>query len=90
VRRQRSQHPYSTQLLIGSVRYQSRPRVAARCVVVGEIDEIIRSRPVAASSPTAAHVMDKCAQPPLFRTAPKRVAACFRYDHAPRCQRRPQ
>jgi len=79
------QHPYS-QLLVGSVPLPNPDHAWQRDIVVSETAD-------AAPQPTTGclfadrcpYVMDIChtARPPLYRTAPKRVAACYRYDHAP-------
>jgi len=79
------QHPY-TQLLVGSIPLPDPHHPWQRDVVVADPSE------VAAVAGTGCRFADRCpyvmdvctsAHPPLFQTEPRRVAACYRYDHAP-------
>jgi peptide/nickel transport system ATP-binding protein len=79
------QHPYS-QLLIGSVPLPNPDHAWQRDIVVSDtVDAVPEPTSGCLFANRCPYVMDVCrtTRPPLFRTAPKRVAACFRYDHAP-------
>ena len=75
------QHPY-TQLLVGSI-----PRVSTERDWATELPQA--ERDIAASGCRFADrcpmAMERCLTetPPLFRTAPNRVAACFLHENAP-------
>jgi oligopeptide/dipeptide ABC transporter ATP-binding protein len=78
-------HPY-TQLLVGSIPLPDPEHPWQHGTVVGDASEA----PVAELTgcrfaDRCPYVMDVCttARPPLFQTEPRRVAACYRYDHAP-------
>src|SRR5262245_60197512 len=79
------QHPYS-QLLVGSVPLPNPDHPWQRDVVVPETVEAVAASAVGCLfADRCPYVMDVCrkSHPPLFRTAERRVAACFRYDQAP-------
>jgi len=81
------QHPYS-QLLIGSVPLPNPDHPWQRDIVPGEATAVIGPPTGCLFADRCPYVMDVChtARPPLFRTAERRVAACFRYDQAPTLQ----
>jgi oligopeptide/dipeptide ABC transporter ATP-binding protein len=79
------QHPYS-QLLVNSIPLPDPEHAWQRDAVLADASE--RPVPVLTGCRFAdrcPYVMDICTSthPPLFQTEQRRVAACYRYDHAP-------
>jgi peptide/nickel transport system ATP-binding protein len=78
-------HPYS-QMLLNSIPMPDPEQPWQRDELRGDVPEVraddVKGCRFADRCP---YVMEICpsARPPLFQTEPRRVAACFRYDHAP-------
>jgi peptide/nickel transport system ATP-binding protein len=82
------QHPYS-QLLIGSVPLPNPDHPWQRDIVIADtVDGAVGPPTGCLFADRCPYVMDICHQsrPPLFRTNPRRAAACYLYEHAPTLQ----
>jgi len=79
------QHPY-TQLLVGSIPLPNPDHAWQRDVVLADSsDAPVVDLTGCRFADRCPYVMEVCttARPPLFQTDPRRVAACYRLDHAP-------